>query len=204
MLVIFRPARFGILLIRPLLEAFRDAFPAGVINIIYGDGWCTNCRHSDAIREDLMYLPLLGGVSRGQYFEKKQHPYSNRLRSVLGFDAKNPAIILPDADLEIAVSECINGALAFNGQRCTALKIIFVHRSIAAQFLQMFCQRVSLLKVGMPWEDDVTITPLPEPEKPAYLQQLVRIMHLPKVQQFKMSKEVNTTEVWYTLQCFIR
>ncbi|MBX7202777.1 MAG: NADP-dependent glyceraldehyde-3-phosphate dehydrogenase [Bacteroidia bacterium] len=168
--VIFRPARFGILLIRPLLEAFRDAFPAGVINIIYGDGAQTAGTLMQSGKIDVLAFI---GSSRVANILKKQHPYSNRLRSVLGLDAKNPAIILPDADLEIAVSECINGALAFNGQRCTALKIIFVHRSIAAQFLQMFCQRVSLLKVGMPWEDDVTITPLPEPEKPAYLQQLV-------------------------------
>jgi glyceraldehyde-3-phosphate dehydrogenase (NADP+) len=34
--VVFKPAKFGVLLIRPLLEAFRDSFPAGVINVIYG------------------------------------------------------------------------------------------------------------------------------------------------------------------------
>jgi hypothetical protein len=36
--VVFKPAKFGVLLIRPLLEAFRDSFPAGVINVIYGRG----------------------------------------------------------------------------------------------------------------------------------------------------------------------
>jgi glyceraldehyde-3-phosphate dehydrogenase (NADP+) len=36
--VVFKPAKFGVLLIRPLLEAFRDSFPAGVINVIYGSG----------------------------------------------------------------------------------------------------------------------------------------------------------------------
>src|SRR5690606_7683722 len=36
--VIFKPAKYGVLLIRPLLQAFRDNFPAGVINIIYGRG----------------------------------------------------------------------------------------------------------------------------------------------------------------------
>ena len=88
-------------------------------------------------------------------------------------DAKNPAIILADANLDIAVSECINGALAFNGQRCTALKLIFVHRSLVDEFLRRFCQKVELLKVGLPWEPDAYITPLPEPGKPAYLQELV-------------------------------
>lgn len=36
--VVFKPAKFGVLLIRPLLEAFRDSFPPGVINVIYGRG----------------------------------------------------------------------------------------------------------------------------------------------------------------------
>ena len=43
----------------------------------------------------------------------------NRLRCILGLDAKNPAIVLEDADLDLAVAECVTGALSFNGQRCT-------------------------------------------------------------------------------------
>jgi acyl-CoA reductase-like NAD-dependent aldehyde dehydrogenase len=113
------------------------------------------------------------GSSKVANILKKQHPHSNRLRSVLGLDAKNPAIILPDANLDIAVSECLIGALAFNGQRCTALKLIFVHRSIVDAFLEQLCFKVEQLKAGMPWEKDAYITPLPEPGKPAYLQELV-------------------------------
>lgn len=41
----------------------------------------------------------------------------------LGLDAKNPAIILPDADLDVAVKQCILGSLSYNGQRCTAIKV---------------------------------------------------------------------------------
>lgn len=169
--VIFRPAKFGILLIRPLLEAFQKAFPPGVINIIYGDGKNTAGTLMQSGKIDVLAFI---GSSRVANLLKKQHPYSNRLRSVLGLDAKNPAIILPDANLDIAVSECINGALAFNGQRCTALKILFVHRSIVKDFLRLFCKKVEALKVGMPWEPDVSITPLPEPDKPAYLLELIR------------------------------
>jgi glyceraldehyde-3-phosphate dehydrogenase (NADP+) len=91
----------------------------------------------------------------------------------LGLDAKNPAIVLADADLDITVNECIIGTLAFNGQRCTALKLIFVHRSIVDEFLKRFCTRIELLKVGLPWEEHVNITPMPEPEKPAYLKALI-------------------------------
>jgi glyceraldehyde-3-phosphate dehydrogenase (NADP+) len=84
------------------------------------------------------------------------------MRCILGLDAKNPALILPDADLEVAIRECVTGALSFNGQRCTALKILFVHESIAAPFLERFSAAVNALPIGMPWSENVRITPLPE------------------------------------------
>jgi len=167
--VVFRPAKFGVLLIYPLLEAFRDSFPAGVINVIYGEGKETAGTLMESGKIDVLAFI---GSSKTANIIKKQHPRPNRLRSVLGLDAKNPAIILGDADLNVAVSECLIGALAFNGQRCTALKIIFVHRSICDEFLKLFCRKVDALKVGMPWEN-VSITPLPEPDKPAYIQSLI-------------------------------
>ena len=88
-------------------------------------------------------------------------------------EAKNPAIIFPDADLDLAVSEAVLGSLSFNGQRCTALKIIFVHKSIADQFVQKFSVAVDNLKMGLPWEEGVKITPLPEEGKPGYLRDLI-------------------------------
>ena len=61
---------------------------------------------------------------------------------VLGLEAKNPAIILPDADLDLTIKECINGTLSYNGQRCTALKILFVHESIIDDFIAKFSEAV--------------------------------------------------------------
>ena len=87
--------------------------------------------------------------------------------------AKNPAIVLADADLELTVRECILGSLSFNGQRCTALKSIFVQRPLLPAFLEAFGRAVAALPAGMPWEEGVFITPLPETGKPAYLAELV-------------------------------
>jgi glyceraldehyde-3-phosphate dehydrogenase (NADP+) len=168
--VVFKPAKFGVLLIRPLLEAFRDSFPAGVINVIYGSG-----------RETVSPLMASGkidvfafiGTNKAASDLKKLHPKPHRLRAALGLDAKNPGIVLPDADLDNAVSESITGSLSFNGQRCTALKILFVHEDVVDSFLAKFEQKLAQLKPGMPWESGVSLTPLPEPGKPDYLQGLV-------------------------------
>jgi glyceraldehyde-3-phosphate dehydrogenase (NADP+) len=104
---------------------------------------------------------------------KKQHPAPNRLRCVLGLDAKNPAFVLPDADLDLAVRECVTGALSFNGQRCTALKLLFVHRSVAETFVARLADAVDALPIGLPWDAGVRITPLPEPGKVERLDAMV-------------------------------
>ena len=117
-------------------------------------------------------LALIGN-SRSAIALQDKHPHKNRLRLILGLEAKNPAIILPDADIELAVNECVAGALTFNGQRCTALKIIYVHNAIKEEFLSKFTERVDALPFGNPWELNVKLTPLPEPDKPQYIQDLI-------------------------------
>ena len=63
--------------------------------------------------------------------------------------------------------------MSFNGQRCTALKIIFIHENIKEVFIEKFAAEVEKLKIGMPWEPNVFITPLPEPNKTEHLSNLV-------------------------------
>jgi len=80
---------------------------------------------------------------------------------------------MPDADVELAVQECVLGALSFNGQRCTALKILFVHERIAYAFVDRLAAAVDALPAGLPWEPGVRITPLPVPGKTEQLAQLL-------------------------------
>src|SRR5690349_14866887 len=168
--VVFKPAKYGVLLVRPLIETFRDSFPAGVINIIYGRGRDTVGALMEPGKIDVFAFI---GTNKGANELKKLHPKPHRLKAILGLDAKNPAIVLPDADMNNAVSECITGSLSFNGQRCTALKILFVHRSIVDEFIKRFNEEIKRLKCGMPWDAGVNLTPLPEPGKTDYLNGLV-------------------------------
>ncbi|HXJ98395.1 MAG TPA: NADP-dependent glyceraldehyde-3-phosphate dehydrogenase [Gelidibacter sp.] len=168
--VIFKPAKYGVLLISPLLEAFQNSFPKGAVNILYGRGRTVATPIMESGKVDV--LALIGN-SKSANALQNQHPKSNRLRLVLGLEAKNPAIVLADADLDLAIDECIAGATSFNGQRCTALKIIYVHEAIVDEFNKRFSARVDALKFGNPWEDGAKLTPLPEPDKPQYIQELI-------------------------------
>ena len=167
---IFKPAKHGVLLITPLLEAFQSSFPKGVVNIIFGRGRAVAAPIMQTGKVDA--LALIGN-SKSANALQNQHPKSNRLRLVLGLEAKNPAIILPDADIKLTLDEVIAGTLSFNGQRCTALKVVYVHDDIKEKFNGQFAERVDALKFGNPWEDGVKLTPLPEPQKPAYIQELI-------------------------------
>jgi len=168
--LVFKPPRHGVLLFEPLLEAFRSAFPKGVINTVYGQGSVVVPLLLGSGKVNA--LTLIGSSKVADHL-KKLPPKAHRLRAILGLDAKNAAIVLPDADLELAVKECLLGALSFNGQRCTALKMLLVHRSITEPFLRRFTEELGKLKIGMPWEKGVSITPLPEPGKVAYMTELV-------------------------------
>jgi glyceraldehyde-3-phosphate dehydrogenase (NADP+) len=168
--VVMKFPRPGVLPCVPLLSAFQQAFPAGVVNTVFGVG-------------RVVVPPMMAsgevnafafiGSSRATNNLEKQHPKLNRLRTIYGLESKNPGIILPDADLNLTVQECILGTLSYNGQRCTALKILFVHRQIADAFLEKFSTAIAQLTIGMPWDDGVMVTPLPEADKPQYFTELV-------------------------------
>ncbi len=167
---IFKPAKHGVLLIAPLMEAFQKSFPKGVVNIIFGRGRAVASPIMETGKVDV--LALIGNSTSANALQTI-HPKKNRLRLVLGLEAKNPAIVLPDADLDLAIDECIAGTLSFNGQRCTALKVLYVHKDIVDEFNKRFAQRVDALKFGNPWEQGVKLTPLPEKGKPAYIKELI-------------------------------
>jgi len=102
----------------------------------------------------------------------KQHPQPHRLKVFSQLEGKNIAVVLPDADLEVTTKQILLGSLSYNGQRCTACKLIMAHESIADALAEKLTAGVNALKKGLPWED-AAITPLPEPAKPSYLEDLL-------------------------------
>lgn len=168
--VIFKPPKLGVLLHAPLLKAFKESFPKGVVNIVYGEG--------QKVIEPIMTSGKINvlafiGTCKVADILKKQHPFPHLMKSVLGLEAKNPGIILSDANLDNTLKECLLGTLSFNGQRCTALKILFVHKDIYELFMENFVQLVDNMVHGLPWSENVSLTPLPEKNKPHYLANLV-------------------------------
>lgn len=170
--VIAKTPRFGVLANLVLLEAFRDCFPRGVVSLLPGDGRVVIPAVMSSTEQDVAgnptgvvhVLAFIGSEGAANAI-MRAHPTPITLHKILGLGAKNPAVVLPDADLDAASAAIVKGGLGFNGQRCTAEKIVFVHRSVADAFTAKVVARVDALKAGMPWDEGVGITPLPEDTK---------------------------------------
>jgi glyceraldehyde-3-phosphate dehydrogenase (NADP+) len=169
--VVMKTPRYGILANALLIPALAASFPPGVVNVVTGSGSTIVGPIMESGTIDV--LALIGSVQTAGIL-LRQHPRPYRLRTVLGLGAKNPAIVLEDADLDLAAREIVSGSLRFNGQRCTAIKHVLAVRSIAEALVARIDDLTAKLRMGMPWEEGVTITPMPDPEHASKLEGLVR------------------------------
>ena len=167
--VIIKTPKVGTLAVLALADGFKQCFPEGVVSVLNGDG--RELVSPIIASEKLNAFCFIGGTNTAKYI-LQNNPIPHRLKTILGLGAKNPAIVLPDADLKKAAAECVKGALGYNGQRCTALKAIFVHRAVADDFAKLVAKEVEGLQCGNPWEVGVSITPI-EPSSIAYMEQLI-------------------------------
>ncbi|MBI5510614.1 MAG: aldehyde dehydrogenase family protein [Deltaproteobacteria bacterium] len=179
--VIGKTPRFGGLASQALLDALNQSFPAGVISVLPGNGRTIIPAVMKGVEKNsqgkvlgpaVNVLAFIGSAGAADAVIR-EHPMQAALEKVLGLGAKNAAVVLPGADVDAVAKKIVKGALGFNGQRCTAEKIVFVPRAEAARYAAQIALGVAALKVGMPWEDGVAITPLPEDDKAKAMQAMI-------------------------------
>ncbi|MDP1917813.1 MAG: aldehyde dehydrogenase family protein [Myxococcales bacterium] len=170
--VIAKTPRFGVLANLVLLEAFRDCFPKGVVSLMPGDGRVVIPAVMSSTELDVAgnpsgvvdVLAFIGSEGAANAI-MRSHPTPITLHKILGLGAKNPCVVLADADLDAAATAIVKGGLGFNGQRCTAEKLVLAHRTVFDALVTKISARVDALEAGMPWQPGVGITPLPEETK---------------------------------------
>ena len=94
--ILFKLPKHGVLAHYPLLQAFKEAFPAGTVNTLYGKG---SEIISPLMESGKVNVLAFIGTSKVANGLKKLHPKVNRLRAILSLDAKNAAIVTKNADL---------------------------------------------------------------------------------------------------------
>lgn len=151
------------------MEAYAKTFPPGVVNFVSGSGRVTM---GPIMKTGVDVFAFIGG-SKAADILLASHPNPHRLKVFLSLEGKNLGIVAPCADLDVAAEQCTLGSTTYNGQRCTAIKMMFVHQSVAQEFVKKLTDRINALKFGLPWEAGVAITPLPEPNKINFLKTLI-------------------------------
>ena len=174
------------------LEAFQKSFPRGTINFISGSGRVTMPPLMKSGKVDA--LAFIGASSAADRLIK-DHPEPHRLKVFLQLEAKNFGVYMPNlfddnggtgdqVDLDTILKETVAGTLSYNGQRCTALKLLFLPKDKSEEFASLLAEKVENLHVGLPWETkenpkDGTITypqitPLPNRGRVEYMQALIQ------------------------------
>jgi glyceraldehyde-3-phosphate dehydrogenase (NADP+) len=172
------------------MEAFKKALPKGAMNFVSGRGRDSMPVLMETGKIDV--LAFIGGSGAADDLIH-QHPHPHRLKVFLQLEGKNMGIFLPDifekapkSELSKAMDQAVLGALSFNGQRCTALKLFFVPKAHGEMFAHLLTLRVEALNVGLPWQtwnNDATadaesakysdVTPLPNSKRTDLMRRLI-------------------------------
>ncbi len=130
---------------------YEAGLPPDMFNVVTG----LPSKIGDAMINDpnIDLITFTGGVPVGKLIAKK----AGYRRTVLELGGNAPFIIMEDADLERAATMAVAGATKNSGQRCTAVKRILVHESIADEFAALCVEKAKKLKAGNPMDPDTDV-----------------------------------------------
>jgi aldehyde dehydrogenase (NAD+) len=130
--------------------------PAGVINLVMGRGSVVG--EALVSSPDVDAVSFTGSVATGRAIGAKCFASGKKFQLEMG--GKNPMVVLDDADLDVAIEACINGAFYSTGQRCTASSRLIVTEGIYERFIDGMKARMRALKVGDALADGTHIGPV--------------------------------------------
>ncbi len=154
---VFKPAEDTPLCAALLVDMFREVgVPPGVVNLVNGFGEETGAPLVD--HPDIRMVSFTGSLDVGRMISEKCAHAMKRCSLELG--SKNALIVMPDAQMDLAVEASAWGAFATSGQRCTATSRLIVHQDVRSEFTDRLLDRVSGMKVGNGLEADVELAPV--------------------------------------------
>ncbi|MCX6611278.1 MAG: aldehyde dehydrogenase family protein [Acidobacteria bacterium] len=106
-------------------------------------------------------LPLISATGSTRMGKIVAERVGRRLgRTLLELGGNNAIILMPDADLDLALRGCLFAAVGTAGQRCTTLRRLFLHSSIAETFRAKLTRAYSQIRIGDPLLETTLMGPL--------------------------------------------
>lgn len=166
--VVLKPATQGSLCGLYLAKVFEQAgVPAGVLNTVTGRG--SEIGDYIVTHPAIDFINFTGSTEIGTRISR----ITTMVPLLMELGGKDAAIVLKDADLELAASNIVSGAYSYSGQRCTAVKRILVVNEVADTLVQKVKEKVEKLKIGNPLEEDVDIAPLIDSKAADFVWELI-------------------------------
>lgn len=153
--VISKPSSFTPFSTLKLIELINQVVPAGVINIVTGEGGIGRAMTS---HPNIQKIVFTGSTPTGQDIMRKAADNLKRLTLELG--GNDAGIVLPDADLDKVAPAIFQTAFLNTGQTCAALKRLYVHESQYDDLCQRLAKIASEQKVGPGLDEGVTFGPV--------------------------------------------
>lgn len=154
--VVWKPAGVVPLLAVRLAQALQEAgLPSGVLNLVIADA-----RTGSRIVEhpDVHAVTFTGSTGVGRAIAATCAQRGAAVQAEMG--GKNPAVVLADADLDVAVEQIMLGAFRSTGQKCTATSRLVVQDPVADELLDRLQARLASLVVGDPLDAATGMGPL--------------------------------------------
>jgi len=133
----------------------RSGLPDGVFNLVNGAGSSIGAQL--VTHHQLDAVSFTRSVATGRSIANACVPQLKKVQLEMG--GKNPMVVLDDADIEVAVAACVNGAYFSTGQRCTASSRLIVTEGIYDEFVARMVDVVGNLRVGPALEPDTQMGP---------------------------------------------
>jgi alpha-ketoglutaric semialdehyde dehydrogenase len=155
--VVLKPASDTPLITLKLAELLTEAgLPAGVFNVITGPG--SSLGEALIRHKGINMISLTGSTEVGRHVAEVCG-YDLR-RCTLELGGKNAAIVLDDANLDVAVNSIIGGAFGTTGQRCTATSRVIVQKSMLPELTERLVAAAERLRIGDGLEAGIQMGPL--------------------------------------------
>lgn len=154
--VVIKPSKLTPLTTLKMVESAFDHFPPGVVNVISGYG--TEIGDTLVSHPDVRMIAFTGSLAVGQHIASLAAPMMKKMHLELG--GKDPMVIAPDIELDVAVRALSYAALINTGQVCTSTERVYVHESIFARFSEELADFVGRLRLGNGLEEGTDIGPM--------------------------------------------
>jgi aldehyde dehydrogenase (NAD+) len=155
--VVIKPDEHAPLIVLELAAEFeRAGLPPGVLNVITGEGEVVGARLAE--HPDIRKIGFTGSTAVGK--EVMRAAAGNVKKVTLELGGKGANIVLPDADLEMAVDGSLFAFLAHSGQGCESGTRLLLPDSLHDEFVARMVQRVKTLRIGDPMDDETDFGPV--------------------------------------------